>query len=150
MQVGPSWNQPIMRPWRRTFLAFLIAVFALSTMLAAMPLVWCVGDDGHRGVEYSLSADTKHIDHQTLAGDVDPSTPSNVSDCQDWQLLGKAKVALPDNGGIVPFALREVTHLPTLPPPRQLACPLQVSFETGQVFVPDKARDAMRTTVLLI
>ena len=63
-------------------------------------------------------------------------------------MLGKAKVALPDNGGILPFALRAVTYLPTWRPPHNLAGPLRVSFDTGQVFVPDKARDALRTTML--
>jgi hypothetical protein len=39
-----------MRRWRRFIGIFLLLAFVPSGLLAAMPLVWCVGDDGHRSV----------------------------------------------------------------------------------------------------
>jgi hypothetical protein len=70
-------------------IAILTALsFAGSSTLSAMPLVWCIGNDGHRAVETMLHH------HGTQAAE--PSAEEAIADtshndpCSDWQLLSAA------------------------------------------------------------
>jgi hypothetical protein len=70
-------------------IAILTALsFVGSSTLSAMPLVWCIGNDGHRAVETMLH------NHGTQAAE--PSADEAIADtshndpCSDWQLLSAA------------------------------------------------------------
>jgi hypothetical protein len=139
-----------MRPHRRLIVLFTLAMFVASSLLAAMPLVWCVGKDGHRGVEYNLSTADRHVNHMTFGADPDDHASMKAADCQDWQLLGKAKVALADQGGVIPFALRVVTFLPTLPACQQCADPPFPFSDPDFLAASAPQREALRSTILRI
>jgi hypothetical protein len=53
-----------------------------------MPLVWCIGSDGHRAIETIL--------HQQGTQATDPPAEEGIADgahkdpCSDWQLLSTA------------------------------------------------------------
>jgi hypothetical protein len=139
-----------MHPRRHLIVLFTLAMFVASSLLAAMPLVWCVGKDGHRGVEYSLSAADTHLDHKTFGAEADEQAPVKTADCHDWQLVGKAKVAPPDSAGVIPFALRVMTLLPTLPTSLESADPPSPFRDPGSFTASATQREALRSTILRI
>jgi len=143
-----------MRSWHRIVALVVALIFAPGSVLAAMPIVWCVGGDGHRAIEYHISADGRHIEHaqlgkQTLSSAM--AEPSEADDCQDWHLVGKTSVAgqQPDHG-VLTFDLRIATirlttHVPTLPEIAQAA-----RFLQRERLPPDPQRVELHSVVLLI
>jgi hypothetical protein len=57
--------------WRRFIAVLLLVTFVPGSTLAAMPLVWCVADGGHRAIEHAQVAGTKHVNHSALGGHTD-------------------------------------------------------------------------------
>ena len=76
-----------MRLLKRLIAILTVVSFAGSGTLSAMPLVWCIGNDGHRAVEAMLHQGTQAAE---------PSVDYRISDkthqdpCSDWQLLSPA------------------------------------------------------------
>lgn len=74
--------------WRRTITIILMVVFLPATVLAGTPLRLCVGDDGHRAIEFVLAAD-----HHAAADDghdcenADELHFSPTAECSDSPLL---------------------------------------------------------------
>jgi len=139
--------------WRRFVAVLLLLAFVPSSMLAAMPLVWCVGDDGHRAIEYAVSSGTKHLHHRALGVQGDDAVLGTLPDddgCQDWQLMGKAKTAKAANGGVLAFDLRIVIALPTMP---AILPPTSQRFWSSYAAEPpilDAQLAVLRSVVLLI
>jgi hypothetical protein len=141
-----------MHVWRRLIALFLLLAFTPGSLLAAMPLVWCVGDDGHRGVEYRVTFGAKHIEHQALGSQADGALQNAAEDdgCRDWQLIGKAKVAkVPDGAGVLTFGVRQICVLPALPA-LLVAASSPAPTYSGREPVPDIRRDTLRSVVLRI
>lgn len=75
-----------MRLVARVIVVLTALCFLGSSTLSAMPLVWCIGNDGHRAIEAILHqhspqvADDKVREHAAAAAHNAP--------CSDWQLLG--------------------------------------------------------------
>ncbi len=112
--------------WRNIVALLLALAFAPSSVLAAMPVVWCVGADGHRAVEFSLGSSAGHADHRALGEHRSATDEAGAQDaCLDRQLLDDSKVSAPGHDGIVSFDLRAVVVLPSVPhegserPPRR-------------------------------
>src|SRR5262249_46749512 len=129
----------------------LLVAFVPGSTLAAMPLVWCTGDGGHRAIEYATSSGTKHFNHSALGGHVDEALQAASPDdgCQDWQLMGRVKLAKAPAGGLLTFDVRNFTELPPLP---AIATPMQARSwsVTTKSRIQDAQRAILRSIVLLI
>lgn len=89
---------------RRLVALLLILVFAPATMLAAMPLSFCLGSDGHQAIEYVVQDD-----HGRAEVGLDPLITSGAEqladvigavehpECVDVALLSDARTAKPGN-----------------------------------------------------
>ena len=73
-----------MRLLARVILVVTTLSFLGSSTLAAMPLVWCAGNDGHRVIEPLL--------HQHAAQTPENSEGDPHGPCTDWHLLGATNV----------------------------------------------------------
>lgn len=139
--------------WRNIVALLLILVFPPSSVLAAMPVVWCIGADGHRAVEISIGVGAKHVDHRALGGDrttlEDADTQPVDDSCQDRQLLDKSKVCAAGDDGIVAFDLRAYVVLPSVPLERADGA-TQNHYPEAATAPPDALHVARRTVVLLI
>lgn len=58
--------------WQRAIAIVTLMVFLPASVLAGTPLRYCVGDDGHRAIEFVLS-----VDHHASAQD------GHAADCND-------------------------------------------------------------------
>lgn len=137
--------------WRRLIVVLLIATFTPGSVLAAMPLVWCMGQDGHRAVEYKASR--SHAVHTAVGSKhdvVDPANEGKGDGCHDRQLVDKAKTAKAPAGGLLPFGLRNVIELRMSPGRLAAASKLSPPACTGKCPPPDPERAARRSVVLLI
>lgn len=139
--------------WRNIVALLLTLVFAPSSVLAAMPVVWCIGADGHQAVEASVGPSASHVDHRALgdhrtAGHDDTRSLEH-GPCQDRQLLDKSKICVPANDGVIAFGLRDFVVLPSLPlDPIHGAAP-RYGLEAASA-PPDALLVARRSVVLLI
>lgn len=144
-----------MRCWNRIIAIVVALVFASSSSLAAMPLVWCLGADGHRAVEYKIG--NTHADHQALGrrgpAATDNSEPraADHDDCMDWTLVGKAKVsALQADHGLLTFGLRVAVVLPAVRMPTLPEVAEATRWQPPERAPPDPQRTALRSVVLRI
>jgi hypothetical protein len=136
--------------WRRLIVILLLATFAPGSVLAAMPVVWCVGQDGHRAVEFKPSRSHKaHVVLGSKQDDVAKATEDKDDGCHDSQLIDKAKTAKAPAGGLLPFGLRSVIEL-RRSPVFAAASKLSPPACTGKRPVPDPERAARRSVILLI
>lgn len=62
--------------------------FAGSSALSAMPLVWCIGNDGHRAVEAAFHQHASQPFDVTAQVEIPGSLQQEP--CSDWQLLSAA------------------------------------------------------------
>lgn len=141
--------------WHRMLAVLLALVFAMSSTLASMPLVWCVGADGHRAIEYKTGS--SHADHDAL-GKRERSTRTTAdgqsvsdADCQDWHLVAKANAsALQADDGLLTFDLRVAISLPTLHVAMLTKAAQATPWPAPESAGPDPARAALRSVVLRI
>jgi hypothetical protein len=136
--------------WRRLIAVLLLLAFVPGSTLAAMPLVWCVGENGHRAIEYAASPATSHIDHLSLGSPTEGALEAADHGCQDLRLMGQAKMAKAPTGGLLTFDLRNVIELPTTPAAQFPTCDRLWSSYSSAPPVPDPQRIALRCVVLLI
>jgi hypothetical protein len=131
-------------------IAILTALsFAGSSTLSAMPLVWCIGNDGHRAVETMLHH------HGTQAAE--PSADEAIADtshndpCSDWQLLSAAGAPQAKGLDAEPKVLTVVMAYPPLKLVVGASSPPRAARHVG----PSQPRpgahlSALRSVVLLI
>ena len=92
-----------MQAWRRVIAALLILVFAPASVLAAVPLQLCLGNDGHRAIETAFAPDhhltSQHAGHTHSTEHVffDHSAKSG-SDCVDVILQPIPQVSAQKSG----------------------------------------------------
>jgi hypothetical protein len=137
--------------WRRLIVVLLLATFTPGSVLAAMPLVWCIGQDGHRAVEYKPAR--SHVGHVVLGSkhnDVAQANEDKGDGCRDSQLIDKAKTAKAPAGGLLPLSLRNVIELRMSPGSVPAVSKLSPPPCTGKCLAPDPERAARRSVVLLI
>ena len=91
-----------MRNFNRVIAIITMMVFTPASVLAGTPLRLCIGDDGHRAIEFVL-ADAHHAaandDHDCTDADEHHVAPS--SDCLDVPLLSTAQAVSPLAPGIL-------------------------------------------------
>lgn len=91
-----------MRAWRKLIALVLLVIFAPATIVAAMPLQLCLGDDGHQAIERLFASDHHqdgtHAERTSIAephllGYVDATAMSDPT-CRDLLLQtgGQASV----------------------------------------------------------
>ena len=115
-----------------------------------MPLVWCAGADGHRGLELSHLGG-RHVDVTALSDPADAAgfmQDGQSQDCVDRQLLDTSKASAQSVNGIVSFDLRAFVLIPLLLPTQASA--LSICWRERALVPPDPMRDAIRSVVLLI
>jgi hypothetical protein len=112
-----------------------------------MPLVWCIGNDGHRAVETML--------HQqgvpAAEASVDADDRSHHGPCSDWQLLSTAG---PPQAKSLDAEPKAVTVVMAYPPLKQAVGPLSPTqgLHAALGFLPTPAAhlSAHRSVVLRI
>jgi hypothetical protein len=137
--------------WHRLIVVLLLATFTPGSVLAAMPLVWCMGQDGHRAAEYKASR--SHVAHLAVGSkhdDVIQANEGKIDGCHDRQLIDKAKTAKAPVGGLLPFEMRNVIELRMSLGPVAPASKLSPPACSGYCPAPDPERAARRSVVLLI
>ncbi len=77
-----------MRVFLRIIAVITTLCFAGSSTLSAMPLVWCIGNDGHRAVEAILHQHTSQS--SSVAAQDEGAASLQQEPCSDWQLLSAA------------------------------------------------------------
>lgn len=130
-------------------IAIIMALgFLGSSTLSAMPLVWCIGDDGHRGVENMLhqhSHDGVEVAVQKTAVSVAPAA------CKDWKLLGTAGASYSKDGKEAP---KKVVFATAFPPLKLVIAPAgrphAVGWATSAPPLPEPSLISLRSVVLLI
>ena len=91
-----------MQVWRKFLAIILLIIFAPATLVAAMPLQLCLGNDGHRAVESAFSP--QHHQHAAHAksdvvgqnfdgGHSSSAGADSVPDCRDVSLHAVAQVS---------------------------------------------------------
>jgi hypothetical protein len=135
---------------RRCLLALLtLFAFLPSSVLAAMPVVWCIGTDGHHGIEYSMSAPGAHALHHRLLNAAEPHedpAADGQGGCQDRQLMAKCKVGPQQIEGLIALDLRVAVALP--PAPAFAAAMRPPRWERGWGRPPDPRLSARSSVVL--
>lgn len=142
--------------WQRAIAIAVLMVFTPVSVLAGTPLRLCVGDDGHRAIEFVLSAqhhnDTQRVDVAdcAVAGE-HYFTPA--SECTDSPLLTVAQKPGFTAQAKATFALDDATILALLPPAPNV--PVSSHALRTDVWPTSSLRrnaqlDALRTIVLLI
>ena len=90
-----------MQSWRRIIAIILLIVVAPATVLAAMPLQLCLGNDGHRAIE-SFFATDHHPDSThsksdaaglTVFGAQDRAVADSSPECRDVALQAPTQVS---------------------------------------------------------
>lgn len=96
MRIRLNWSLGLtpMRFWQRFVAAILLIAFVPASIAAALPLVYCFGADGHRGIELVQST-PHHVD-----SDVQPSDHSEhgaaveaAEGCIDYKVTSLAGFA---------------------------------------------------------
>ncbi|MBX9863104.1 MAG: hypothetical protein K2Y42_10170 [Hyphomicrobium sp.] len=141
--------------WQRAIAIFVLMVFTPASVLAGTPLRMCIGSDGHRAIEFVLSAEHHSEAQHAHLGDCGPSArhvaPS--PECTDSPLLSVAQK--PNFAAQAKFTI-PLDDLPVLAlPPVSLKLPAFADAPTGElhsasVLRRDSRLDALRTIVLLI
>jgi hypothetical protein len=97
-------------------IAILTALsFVGSSTLSAMPLVWCIGSDGHRAVETMLHNHGTQVAEPSADEAIDAiADPSDQDPCSDWQLLSAAGAPQAKGLAVEPKLLTVVLAYPPL------------------------------------
>jgi hypothetical protein len=84
-----------MRSWQRLVAAFLLLAFVPASVAAALPLVFCLGADGHRAIE--LVQSTPHHAVQDSRAEADglhgSATVDLAGGCVDFKIISSATVS---------------------------------------------------------
>lgn len=90
-----------MQSWRKILAIILITIFAPASVLTAMPLQLCLGNDGHRAIENLFVGDhhqdAAHSKSRAAGRTVDAAQGSTVADsipdCRDVALQAVTQVS---------------------------------------------------------
>jgi hypothetical protein len=138
-----------MRVFLRIIAVITTLCFAGSSTLSAMPLVWCIGNDGHRAVEAILHQHTSQSS-SVAAQDEIPTSPQQEP-CSDWQLLSAAGTPHAKAGGEAPKSFTvDIAYPPLKLVVAQKAPPGAVSEAVPRPPAPQAHLRALRSVVLLI
>ncbi|HRK69549.1 MAG TPA: hypothetical protein PKY73_18510 [Hyphomonas sp.] len=141
--------------WQRVIAIIVLMIFTPASVLAGTPLRMCIGSDGHRAIEFVLTAEHHSESQHAQSGDCGPSerhvAPS--PECTDSPLLSVAQK--PNLSAqtklVIPFYDPPVLALP----PVSLKIPVFADAPASQLYSAsvlrrDSQLDALRTIVLLI
>jgi hypothetical protein len=120
-----------------------------SSTLSAMPLVWCIGNDGHRAVETILHQHAPQA--ADAAAEEDEADPSHKGPCSDWQLMSAAGAPQEKGQAEAPKQLAAVIAYPPLELVVARSWPARGAAWAGPRFPMRQAHLlALRSVVLLI
>lgn len=80
-----------MRFWQRAITIIMLMVFAPASVLAGTPLRICTSSDGHRAIEFVLSADHHHTDDAVAMASPGASEMRAPTHCKDSPLLSSTQ-----------------------------------------------------------
>lgn len=141
--------------WQRAIAIFVLMVFTPASVLAGTPLRLCIGSDGHRAIEFVLTAEHHAESQDAHASDCSPGEQHFMpsEECSDSPLLS---VAQKPNLTAQTKSIFTLDDLPTLAlPPVTLRVPAFADapgdrIHFASVLRRDAQLDALRTIVLLI
>jgi hypothetical protein len=139
--------------WRCLVALLTLLAFLPASVLAAMPVVWCVGADGHHGIEYSIGGLGPHTVHHPRPNVAEPQDGNSTTDeggCQDWQLMDKCRVGPQQIEGLITLDLRVAVVLPALSAPSLATATRPTQWEHGGGRPADSHLGARRSVVLRI
>lgn len=137
--------------WHRAIAIFLLMVFTPAAVLAGTPLRYCMGDDGHRALEFVLAED-HHSEAGTVVSAGETVWMADGTQCSDRQLLGGYQSARVEHKDLRP-SLSDIPPFLT-PTSSTIEKPCAAYQQTaGPVALPlstDPRILARKTTVLLV
>ena len=143
-----------MNLWQRAIAILVLMVFLPASVLAGTPLRLCVGDNGHRAIEFVLTSDHHQVEeHHEDCSNPGQSEIGSLSECTDSPLLTVAQKPAPaaQLKVVIPF---DDLQTPALMPAIFSASPIAVASapaaQTIGVSLRDAQLDALRTIILLI
>lgn len=144
-----------MNLWQRAIAIIVLMVFTPASVLAGTPLRMCIGTDGHRAIEFVLSAEHHAEDQNAQSADCGPRerhvAPS--PECSDSPLLSVAQK--PNLAAQTKFII-PLDDFPVLAlAPVSLKLPVFADAPAAELYSAsvlrrDSRLDALRTIVLLI
>lgn len=120
-----------------------------SGTLSAMPLVWCIGNDGHRAVEAAFH---QHASQSSavVAHDESPASAQHEP-CSDWQLLSAAGTPYAKASEEAPKSFTVELAFPSLRLViARATSPGEISNSVPRPHTPQAHLVALRSVVLLI
>lgn len=138
--------------WRRAIALVMLVVMLPASVLAAMPMRFCEGSDGHRALEFVV-AGAHHVDDQAVQADGDADHDAAVTtgaDCRDTPIFGSLRLANRTSDATQDHAFKSLAVLvapAAVPTPQALrgaSCPAPA--KSTRV---DPRLAAQRTVVLL-
>lgn len=135
-----------MRFWHRIVAILMLALYAPGAVLAALPLVRCLADDGHQKIEWCTGSNC-HGEPATTATADDAAGWLHVHDegCTDTALMAPAQPRL--MGAVV--SLPKAIALPHFMSPASRPASLAAQDRTSHQVCPHVARLAQLRTVVL-
>lgn len=153
--------------WRQAMAIVLLMVFTPASLLAGTPLRLCAGEDGHRAVEFVLSASHHATDHDATNHDAtdhdiayaegevadNAVVLGDATDCTDSPLLTAVQKPSSDVFRTIVSSLDQWAVVATDTPSVLAAASVDRSrpaIRALDVAVGNPQLDALRTVVLLI
>jgi hypothetical protein len=137
--------------WRKIVISLLALMLLPSSILVAMPLVWCLHADGYGQLEFNHAAG-RHAAHQSIgvSGSTQTATGevSERGDCRDQQVVDRSKVSRHGTEGIIPLDLRICKRISFPTDTAREAVPRFAAVRDAAP--PDPLATYIRTTILRI
>lgn len=136
--------------WQRAIAIFLLVVFTPASLLAGTPARFCIGADGHQGIEFVLTDSAHHEEPSVTNGqDLGPML-SDGSLCRDRPLFTASKQTPRLEPIKIKSALDDIPPLETLLAALAVKPPVLHSFEIPDAVNATDPRLADRQTVVLL
>lgn len=139
-----------MTVWQRAIAIFLLVVFTPASLLAGTPARFCVGADGHQGIEFVLSDSAHHEEPSITTGQDLGAVLSDGSMCRDRALFTASKQTSRLEPVKIKTAFDDIPPLDTLLAATAITPPVFHSFEIPDAINATDPRLVDRQTVVLL
>jgi hypothetical protein len=144
-----------MNLWQRAIAIIVLIVFTPASVLAGTPLRMCIGSDGHRAIEFVLTAEHHSEAQHAQSGDCGPSERhvAPQPECTDSPLLSVAQK--PNLAAQAKFTIPHDDLPAVASAPVSFKLPVFADAPAEELYSAtvlrrDSRLDALRTIVLLI
>lgn len=136
--------------WHRAIAIFLLMVFTPASLLAGTPARYCVGSDGHQGIEFVLTDSTHHEEPVATSGQDLGALLSDGSGCSDRPLFSASKQSPRLEPVKIKTALDDIPPLETLLAASEATPPAFHSIDFSDAITATDPRLVDRQTVVLL